>query len=284
MNSQNANKQIQIHINGGIISQIYSHIVSTSHDFFGILLGNARILHNTKNKTLSLSSNNLYNNNNSNNNISNTNQSLSSLSQTFINIDQIHLIFETLTSKTINKFISTIQQKDPLQYILALCSCKAHSYPVISLKEQELYFAVQHALQNPSESNRMSIYNPYGEIPLLFGSFVHNKSEYTVNFESKFYIYNNSVELFESYPFNIINIKPTVYSDLIEHTGNYIEMCPNVFSLEKEVSKLREEILINLENINTKQSKQIKEYKKRVNIVLENYRILVNRLKRIYKS
>jgi hypothetical protein len=61
-------------------------------------------------------------------------------------------------------------------------------------------------------------------------------------------------------------------------------MCPNVFSLEKEVSKLREEIQINLENINTKQSKQIKEYKKRVNIVLENYRILVNRLKRIYKS
>ena len=180
MNSQNDNKQIQIHINGGIISQIYSHIVSTSHDFFGILLGNARILHNTKNKTLSLSSNNLYNNNNSNNNISHANQSSSSLSQTLINIDQIHLIFETLTSKTINKYISTIQQKDPLQYILALCSCKAHSYPVISLKEQELYFAVQHALQNPSENNRLSIYNPYGEIPLLFGSLCQSCKRFSI--------------------------------------------------------------------------------------------------------
>lgn len=201
-----------------------------------------------------------------------------------MNIDHSHFIFENFDNIQVENIIKSIQEANPMKFILGIFSGKAFSYPVISLKEQELYFKVDKGLKDQSISEGDSTDNPYKDIPLIFASFAHNKETNIVSFTSKIYIFDDENNHFKSSPYEITNLKIDDYSHLIEPVCNKINVNLQLPHFEKELLKLKEEIQYNIKTIETSQKQKILEYYKKINIELENYEILRRRFEMYSKN
>ena len=160
--------QIKLSFNSSIISHIYSHILISFTDFYGLLLGRYKILKNTK----------LIDSH------SNYEQNVLSMI-----VDNVIFIYDKnyLTDK-LNKLIERVSKKSSNGQIIGIFSARAFSYTNISLKEQEFYLKTKNYLKQEKKNLN---------IPLIFGSFSHNITEEngdnkvkTVNFYSRMYNFN----------------------------------------------------------------------------------------------
>lgn len=200
-----------------------------------------------------------------------------------MNIDHSNFIFSHCEHIEVESIIKSIQEANPIKFILGIFSGKAFSYPVISLKEQELYFKIEKGLKEQSINEENSTDNPYKDIPLIFASFAHNKEANIVSFTSKFYIFDYENNHFKSSPYEITNLKFDDYH-LIEPVCNKIQINLQIPHFEKELLKLKEEIQHNIKTIETSQKQKIIDFNKKINIELENYEILRRRFEMYTKK
>lgn len=275
MNPSNSNMNIscpdmKLNINSGILTLLNQTIISSLTDFNGLLLAKYK----KQQQIQSIDSNANYASNTLN-----------------IIIDDVILFFDKqYLIDSHDRIIQNIHSQYNDSVIIGFCSGKAYSFPKMSLNDQELYFKLYGLLRSSSSFNNKL----YLSLPFLFGTFAHNSSNTNesdingiknINFQSKFYYYDCNKNIFSSLTYSILNIKETTYLNIIDPLSNKIEN-KKLFrdnDQKKEKNMLKELLDSQLKEIETTQSKQIKELKLLLKNEIGEYLTLSKQLKSFNK-
>lgn len=234
--NNNEYDNIHLSINSGIISQIYTMIVSCVSDFGGFLLGKYKIVHresNTNKKTL------------------------------LMNIDQVIAIYDkAYINEKLEKLLSKIIMKYPTSCILSTFTAKAYSFPLMSIKDQEFYFKVNDYMIKATKSIP----------PLLFSTFIHTLQDKTTSFESVFYSFNKSEQMFNSVHYSINNLNNLFNTKQLNSNPNRAsDSMINREVFEFQVASLRNIITNSLNEVEFSQLKTLKEIKVSIKTEVEEF-------------
>ena len=268
-------------------------MVSTFQSFYGILLGNYKILNENvvinenniskKNillkpskKSLDIFLNNSFlNNNNYHNEIKTKKNYILN-----VRIENVYLIYKKFDYNKINTYFNIIKTKFPNQEILGILSGRSFSHPILSFKDQELYLNIEKMLPKKIYENDSKKFH----IPLFFICFSHYIEDFFLTFTSKIYYYLEEKQIFKDIEYKIINLDEVKYPNKIEplinkYVDNEILSSINVFEIE--VKKLQKHIKKDINQIEKLKLKEIQKFKKLIKNEIENYEILLKRKNRL---
>ena len=221
--------EISIKINGGLIANIYGQLVKSFSDFYGVLLGHLKYL--------------------------------PSINTSSILIDNASFIFEKNLlnyPEKLAEFINTVNKKITDTKIVGLFSSKSFSFPKLSIKEMKFYSETKQILF----SNQSLDY-----IPLTFGTFVHliQKEKKVHEFQSTFWVFEESEKKFQKYPYHIINTSLIMYKPIRNPIPNMNMkgiINPRIF--EEQIDKIEKCLHEALQTINNEYLNQIRDLKQKI--------------------
>lgn len=147
-----------------------------------------------------------------------------------------------------------------------MISGRTFSHPNLSLKDQDLYIRTQKFVK--------------GDIPLLFGAFCHNiDNNKAISFTSRFYNYVHGI--FETLPYDIVNIKDTNYATKLNPVANKvnINIKDDLKSTEDLIDKLKTYMNESVNEIENKHQRIFKDIKILLKNELEDNKRLLEKLK-----
>ena len=248
--------EIKLMINSPLISQINSQMIGSFYDFWGIFLGNSKLI--KKSKAIDSDSN-------------------FKISTLHILIDNIIFIYNNeYTNEGLEELISKIEDNYRDNQIIGVFSCKAFSYPIMSLKGQKYYLKAKNIIKKKHPNN----------YPFFFGVFSQNENLGDINyisFCSKIYYLNDKTQKFLSLPFETISLKETTYVTSINPISNKFIQYPYKETFENEVNKLGKALNVHLNYLNGSGLEDIKNIKKQLKTEIEQYVLLSEKMKKYSK-
>ena len=125
--------EIKLMINSPLISQINSQMIGSFYDFWGIFLGNYKII--KKSKAIDSDSN-------------------FKTSTLHVLIENIIFIYNNVfTDEGLEKLVPKIEENYRDNQIVGVFSCKAFSYPIMSLKGQKFYLKAKKIIKEKHPNN-----------------------------------------------------------------------------------------------------------------------------------
>lgn len=214
-----------------------------------------------------------------------------------IKVTHIQIILKEMNKEELFKFISNVRNKNEDKLIVGLFSARTNSYPLISLKDEEIFFEIKEILtergsnedlEEGENGDNLCDNNDYNSIPLLFFSFSFSNnnsssenipSDTMFTFQSKLFIHDDKKNTFQSLKFEIFNLMEHHYTGIVEPISNLVDIESDFNEFEEEVKKLREEITNSLDEIDSNLSKKLINAKKMLIKEIDNFNKLSNRLK-----
>ena len=191
--------KVNLTVNSGIIAQINSHLMTFFKDFYGVLVGSHKVKREIR---------------------PSDKKEKNEITTLYINIEDVIIIFKNeYTDVKLEKLFSKIIKfYSPLE-IVGVFSARKYSYPKISLKGMKYYMKANDFVQNVSDID--------SSFTILFGLFTHNQTlgengVKAINFNSKFYYYNKAKNIFDSIPYETLNLKETTYDKIINFLPNKV--------------------------------------------------------------
>ncbi len=248
--------EIKLMINSPLISQINSQMIGSFYDFWGIFLGNYKII--KKSKAIDSDSN-------------------FKTSTLHVLIENIIFIYNNVfTDEGLEKLVPKIEENYRDNQIVGVFSCKAFSYPIMSLKGQKFYLKAKKIIKEKHPNN----------FPFFFGSFCQNENIGDINFISfcsKIYYLNENTLKFSSLPYETISLKETTYVTAINPISNKYKNYPYKETFENEVNKLGKALNVHLQYLNGSGLEDIKNIKKQLKTEIEQYVLLSEKMKKFSK-
>lgn len=230
---------LSINLNSGIISNIYSQLVSSFNDFGGLLLGHLK----TSDKGEKIN----------------------------ILIDSAIFIYHKgfFQKENLEKLMDKISRNNTdNREIMGIFFAKSFSFSKLSLKEQKICLDAHKIIRKINHNDFF-----------VFGTFAHNVKDKIIKFSSNFWRYNQEENIFDSLPCEIINFKYKKNLIVINPIASrsIINMM-NVHIFEEQVSTLKDNIKNTLTDIDTNEIKMHREIKSQIKSEIHEFRKLVSQI------
>lgn len=227
---------LTININSGIITNIYSQLVSSFNDFGGLLLGHLKTSDKSGNFNILIDS------------------SIFIYHKGFFQQENLEKLMDKISRNNTDN-----------REILGIFFAKSFSFSKLSLKEQKICLDAHKIIQKINHNDFF-----------VFGTFAHNVKDKNINFASKFWRYNKDEKKFNSLPCDILNFRYKKNLVAINPIASRsIVNLMNVHIFEEQVSTLKENIKNVLMDIDTNEIKMHREIKAQIKKEIHEFRKLL---------